>query len=315
MQKIETVTGKVEFSKLKYVLMHEHLKIGYSGWHLDPLAPKYIRTEVLKKSVDRLVELKSHGVNCIVDPCPMELSRDPEFMAEVSQLSGVYIVCSTGFDLEERGHLLAIRRLPMEQILEIYLKEIEEGIGETRIRPGIIKAATGYATITEYEQKCLTAASLASVQSGLPIITHTEGGTMGLEQIQLFKKIGVKANNCLIGHCCANHDLRYHVGIMEEGAYVGFDRFGNEFFTNDRLRIDTLTGLIHMGYTEQLMISCDSVCSYMGRAPFPPESIQNWTPLYIFNGVIPALKEGGVSDKDIDTILSQNPKRYFQTEK
>jgi len=311
MKKIRTVTGEIEISQLNYVLMHEHLKIGYAGWHLDPFSPKYIKEEVKERAVDLLSELKSHGVNCIVDPCPMELGRDPEFMAEISQLSGVYIVCSTGFDLEERGNLLAIRRLSTEQILEIYLKEIEDGIGETGIRPGIIKAATGYNAITSYEEKCLTAASMAASQSGLSIITHTEKGTMGLEQVRLFNQFGVASNKCLIGHCCANHDLSYHVGIMEEGAYVGFDRFGNNFFAKDEMRIGTLTGLIHMGYSKQLMISCDSVCHYMGRMPFPKDSIKNWNPLYIFNGVIPSLREKGVTMEQINTILSDNPKRYF----
>jgi phosphotriesterase-related protein len=309
--KVQTVTGAIEISELRNVLMHEHLKIGYTGWHLDALAPSYVKEDVMNKAVDRLVQLKSYGVNCIVDPCPMELGRDPEFMAEVSIRSGVLIVCSTGFDLEERGHLLAIRKLSSEQIEEIYLKEIQFGIGETGIRPGIIKAATGYNTITPYEDKCLTAAGRASQKTNLPIITHTEKGTMGLEQLQLFKKQGVNPGKCLIGHCCANHDLSYHSRIMDEGALVGFDRFGNEFFTKDSLRLGTICGLIYMGYADQLIISTDSVCSYLGRTPYESELTKNWHPSYIFETVIPMLMERGVKEQDIQAITSENPKRYF----
>src|SRR5699024_1967820 len=136
MEEVQTVTGKVSIEELKYILMHEHLKIGYPGWDLDPFSPKYIRDEVMDRAVNRLKELKSFGVNCIVDPCTMELGRDPEFMAEISIKSGVYIICSTGFDFEARGNLFAIRNMDSNQITEIYLKEINDGIKETGIKPG-----------------------------------------------------------------------------------------------------------------------------------------------------------------------------------
>ncbi|NEU32125.1 phosphotriesterase [bacterium LRH843] len=310
MPKIQTVTGEVKIENLNYILMHEHLQIGYAGWHLDPFSPNYKRQEVIDRAVDRLQELKSYGVDCIVDPCPMELGRDPELMAEVSQRSGVYVVCSTGFDLEVRGKLFAIERLSSEEILEIYMKEIVDGIGDTGILPGIIKAATGHNIITEYEQKCLQAASKASISSGLPIITHTEFGTMGIEQIQLFKTNGVTPGKCIIGHCCANHNTDYHVGIMNHGAIVGFDRFGNEHFSEDKSRINTLYNLLEMGYSEQIIISCDSVCTYLGRFPFKVE-YENWHPRFLFNTVIPQLKDMGIHERDIQNLIKNNPKRYF----
>ncbi|MCM3714334.1 phosphotriesterase-related protein [Alkalihalobacillus oceani] len=310
MGQVQTVTGEVEINDFNYILMHEHLQIGYTGWHLDPFSPKYIRKEIIDRAVDRLQELKTYGVDCMVDPCTMELGRDPELMAEVSQRSGVRIICSTGFDLEARGKLFAIQRLSWEEILEIYLKEITDGIGETGIRPGIIKAATGYNRITEYEEMCLKAASHASRISGIPIITHTEHGTMGPEQVQLFKSEGVNLQKCIIGHCCANHNLDYQLSILDEGALVGFDRFGNEHFSKDRLRIGTLYGLLQMGYSEQIIISCDSVCSYLGRFPFN-EEYENWHPRYLFNSVIPELKQKGIKENDIQNLIQYNPKRYF----
>ena len=42
-------------------------------------------------------------VKTFVDPCAIEMGRDPELMAEVSQRTGMQIVCATGFYKEEAG--------------------------------------------------------------------------------------------------------------------------------------------------------------------------------------------------------------------
>lgn len=72
---------------------------------------------------------------------------------------------------------------------------------------------------------------------------------MGPEQAQAFKRYGVAPNRCLIGHCCANSDLRYQKAILDEGVYVGFDRFGNSWHGDDYFRMATLAALIHMGFS------------------------------------------------------------------
>jgi phosphotriesterase-related protein len=213
--------------------------------------------------------------------------------------------------LEVRGKLFAIRTLSSDQILEIYLKEITDGIGDTGIRPGVIKAATGNGVITEYEERCLTAAGKAAAMTGLPIVTHTENGSMGLEQLKIFKSAGANPGKCLIGHSCFNHNLQYHVSIMKEGGMVGFDRFGLERLADDRLRLATLAGLLHLGYSNQLIVSCDSVAIYQGRAPLDGPDVRNWKPSYIFYGVIPTLKEWGVKSSDIENMLRHNPRRLF----
>ena len=118
-------------------------------------------------------------------PVQSSWGRNPVFMQEMSVKSGVQIMCSTGFDLEARGYLSAFRTATAEEIRDIYLYEIENGIGPERIKPGIIKVATGYGQITDYEDRCIHAACMASIQSGLPIITHTEKGTMGPNRLVL----------------------------------------------------------------------------------------------------------------------------------
>ena len=88
MDSVQTVTGPAAIADLGVTLVHEHLLIGYPGWFMDALAPRFDRASALGRTVDRLKELRSFGVETFVDPCPIDLGRDVEFAADVSQASG-----------------------------------------------------------------------------------------------------------------------------------------------------------------------------------------------------------------------------------
>lgn len=207
----------------------------------------------------------------------------------------------------------AFRGASANDISEIYLEEIENGIGPAKIKPGIIKVATGYNQITDYEMRCIEAACIASKKTNLPIITHTEKGTMGDEQIRAFKKFGVDPKRCIIGHCCANTDIRYHKSIFDEGCYIGYDRFGNKWHGDDYFRLATLTALVHAGFSDRLFLGTDSV-AYLLKAFPQKRDTSDWTPMYLFRYVIPELKKRGVSQEAIDNMMSNNAKRFFKGE-
>lgn len=310
---IQTTTGLFPIDKLENVLMHEHIVLGYAGWFYDPRCAEFDHDTAEKQTLDRLKKLRDRGVNLVVDPCPIELGRNPAFMQEMSVKSGVQIMCSTGFDLEARGCMSAFRNATAQELSEIYLYEIENGIGPEKVKPGIIKVATGYGAITDYEDRCIQAACIASLQSGLPIITHTEKGTMGPEQARAFKKYGVAPNRCLIGHCCANPDLRYHKAMFDEGVYVGFDRFGNSWHGDDYFRMATLTALIHMGFSDRLFIGTDSVAFLLKALP-GNRDYRYWDPVRLFDVIIPELKQRGATDQDIKNLTRDNAKRFFTGE-
>lgn len=100
---IQTTTGIFPIEKLENVLMHEHIVLGYAGWFYDPRCAEFNHAVAEQQTLDRLKKLRDRGVNLVVDPCPIELGRNPAFMQEMSAKSGVQIMCSTGFDLEARG--------------------------------------------------------------------------------------------------------------------------------------------------------------------------------------------------------------------
>jgi phosphotriesterase-related protein len=230
---VHTATGTCRPAELGLTLMHEHLIIGWPGWESDTVAPPFDRREAKRLCVDRMLELKELGVSSLVDPCPIDLGRDVEFAAEVSQASGVHIVCATGLYKEESGAAAYYKFRgaftdAVSEMTEIFVNEVTEGIGSTGIKAGVIKVATGPHQITPYERSVIIAAARAHKATGAPITTHTDEGTMGREQLAILSEEGVDPKRVVIGHSCGSADLRYHTDMLDCGAYLGFDRFGLE---------------------------------------------------------------------------------------
>jgi phosphotriesterase-related protein len=318
MKSINTGTGSVNADKLGTTLMHEHLLIGLAGWELDTQAPRFERKTALKAAVDRLKELKDLGLGTFVDPCPNDIGRDVQFMAEVGYASGVNVVCSTGLYKEDLGNTAYFKHRSLEEISDILVSEIKDGVGDTGIKAGLIKCATGKDNITEYEQKCLRAASRAAKKTGTPITTHTEDGTMGREQLDIFAEEGVDLAHVIIGHSCGSSDLKYHTDMLDRGCLLGFDRFGLDILHPDRLRMAALIGLAGIGFEKQIVLSHDSVACWLGREmkeldPKIEKGVRNWHPAHIFKNILPALKEAGVGQHKIDSMLVDNPRRFFET--
>jgi phosphotriesterase-related protein len=322
MEWINTVTGRARPEELGTTLVHEHLLIGFPGWFMDALAPPFVRADVMARAVDRMQELIGFGVRTFLDPCPMDLGRDVEFMAEVAQRSGMRIVCTTGAYKQSEGISYTFGALPVEEIEAIYIKELTEGIGTTGIRAGLIKCATGSGPINDYEKKLLTAAGRAAAKVGCPVITHTDGALLGPEQIELLTAQGMPSHRILVGHSDGRDDHDYHRSLADRGAYVGFDRFGIESIIPDEKRMQSVCKMIEAGYTRSVCLSHDATCgAWLGRPVFGGRfavrgeqiaaAMPNWEPTHLFKRILPKLRERGVREADIQTMLVDNPRRYF----
>ena len=116
----------------------------------------------------------------------------------------------------------------------------------------------------------------------------------------------------IVGHSCGSSDVHYHLEMLDRGAVLGFDRFGLEILHPDRERLAVLIGLLGIGFARQLVLSHDTVWCWRGRAPkLPPDLLPIWKPTYVFETIVPRLREAGVSDEKIHTMLVENPRRYF----
>jgi phosphotriesterase-related protein len=315
MEQINTATGTISPDQLGLTLMHEHLCVGWGGWELDCAVPKFDRKAALAKCVEQMKQLRDLGLQSFVEAAPMDLGRNAALAAEVSAASGVNVICATGLYKEDLGSPSYFRERTADDIAEVFTIEITKGIGETGIKAGIIKCATGAGRISPYEEKCLRAAARAHRRTGVPITTHTDVGTMGREQLDIFAAEGVDLKHVIVGHSCGASDLRYHTDMLDRGCYLGFDRFGLDILHPDRLRIAELIGLVGIGFERQIILSHDSVACWLGRGPeINPEVLRlvaNWNPTHIFKNIIPALRKAGVPQEKIDVMMVENPRRFF----
>lgn len=315
---VQTVTGGVRPEALGCTLIHEHVLIGFPGWNLDGLAPRFDRREAMARAIDQMQQLRDLGVGTFVDPCPMDLGRDVEFLAELSQRSGLQIVCTTGAYFEAEGITHTFRHLPVEEITAIYIKEIAEGVGDTGIRAGAVKIATGAHRISDYERKLVQAGARAARETGVPLISHTQEGSCGHEQIDLVTGEGVAAERLVVGHSDGVDDHEYHRALAERGAFVGFDRFGITLILPDDVRVKNVLKLAQSGHIRNILLSHDSIVCWQGRpVPFANRyeevlaMLPDWRPTSILTKIVPQLRAGGLGEADIATILVDNPRRFF----
>ncbi len=317
MRVVQTVTGPCAPDDLGLTLMHEHLLIGWPGWEAEAAADRAARREHGARCIDRMHELRELGVRTLLDPCPIDLGRDVELMAEVAAATGVRIVCATGLYKEDQGAAAYFKFRTSfgdatKEMTDVFVRELTEGVGETGIRAGVIKVATGAHRITPYEEAVLRAAARAHRATGAPITTHTDEGTMGPQQLDILESEGVPPHAVVVGHSCGSSDVGYHLRMLDRGAYLGFDRFGLEILHPDRERLAALIGLLGVGFERQLVLSHDTVWCWRGRAPtLPPGALPDWQPTYVLKTIVPRLRDAGVAEAKIRTMLVENPRRYF----
>lgn len=314
---VNTVTGPASTAELGRTLIHEHVLIGFPGWFMDARQPPFRRAEAVERVVDAFQALHQHDVRTVIDPCPMDMGRDVELYAEVSRKSGINLICATGAYTEAMGIPFTLNALSVDQITEIFIKEVEVGVGETGIKAGIIKIATGEGAVTPYERKLLTAAARAAKFTGVPLLSHTERCTCGHDQIDIATGEGVRSSSLVVGHSCGTKDLDYQKSLAERGAYVGFDRFGVEFEVPDSVRMVNFKAMVDAGHRDRVMVSHDSVSCWMGAiGNLDPIQLKNASPnhnlTHLFENIFPELQNMGMSRDNLERIITNNPRAFFE---
>jgi phosphotriesterase-related protein len=320
MPEISTVTGKITPDHLGITLTHEHMVLAFPGWENDSLSLRFNLSEMGEVCSQALGRVKEYGVKTIIDATPAELCRNVELDKIVSEKTGLNIICATGAYSEYggipcyfrfRGQLMDI----VTELYESFMQELTIGIARTGIKAGVIKVATGKGSISPYEEKALRAAARAQKETGVPIITHTEEGTMGPEQVDLLVGEGVDPGKIVVGHMCGNSNLQYQASVISKGAYAAFDRWGIETLYPDNLRKATLLGLLGLGHDGHIVLSQDCNALMLGRPYVPPDYVlalvANWSYTHIFQNIIPQLKAAGVTSAQVDQMLIGNPRSIF----
>jgi phosphotriesterase-related protein len=196
---------------------------------------------------------------------------------------------------------------------DMFVRDIEHGIADTGIKAAILKCATDEPGVTPGVERVLRAVAQAHRQTGVPISTHTHAATRrGLEQQRIFAEEGVDPTRVVIGHSGDTTDIAYLEELIAQGSYIGMDRFGVDAFLGFEDRVATVATMCERGHADRMVLSHDASC-YFDALPEAtlPVALPNWHYLHISNDVIPALKQRGVTDEQLTTMLVDNPKAIF----
>ena len=229
--KINTVLGTISPNELGITLMHEHILYGYPGWEGDQTVAPFNPEVIIDNAVKTLEELKRYGLKSYVDATPLDGGRNVDILRRVSERTGINIICSTGYYYEDEGATSYWKfRASFGdvgcELYELFKREVTEGILNTGIRAGVIKVGSSSGKITSYEKLILKAAAEVSRDTGVPIITHTQNGTMAPEQADFLIANGADPKRLQIGHMSDNLNLEYQEETLKRGSYISWDRMG-----------------------------------------------------------------------------------------
>jgi phosphotriesterase-related protein len=243
----------------------------------------------------------------------MFLGRDVNFMRRVAEQTGLQVVPCTGIYTYDHLPQFFLSRTP-EQIADMFVADIEEGIQGTDIKAAFIKCAADEPGVNENVEKVHRAAAKAQVRTGVPIMAHSRPlSDTAPRQIEIFEEEGVDLSRVQIAHCGDSPDADYVESLIDKGVWVGLDRYGLEMYLPYDQRQAVTLALLERGYADRVFLSADS-CATIDWFPFEvieqlvkAGSAKDWDIRIVPQRVVPDLKEAGVTDDQIDQMMVRNP--------
>src|SRR5690349_382434 len=302
--------------------MHEHVYV-LSTEHVHNYGNDWWDEEAMvARAIDKLNAVYAKGIRTIVDPTVWGLGRDIPRMQRIAAQTELNIIVAAGlYAYEELPQQYAYRGPGLlldipEPMVTDFTRDIVDGIGSTGVKAAFLKCCVEAPGLTPGVERIARAVARTSVETGAPITVHTSGPTQsGRLAVDLFRKEGVDLTKVVIGHAGDSNDLDYLMELADTGATLGMDRFGLDLFNPTSERIKTIAALATRGYADRMVLSHDASCfiDYFGAAHDEARAAAapNWHFEHITDDVIPALLASGVTQAQIDTMMIENPVRYF----
>ncbi len=316
---VQTFSGAIAPDELGLTLMHEHIFVRDHELERNLPSIEWDRDAAVERAVRGLSMLHGLGVRTVVDLTVVGLGRDVRLVAEVADRVPIRIVASTGlyagdtlplyFRFHGPGRLVD----EPEPLVDLLVRDIEDGIGGTAVRAGMIKVVSEGTRPSESEQRVLSAAAVAQERTDVPITTHSVPSLRnGLEQQAFLCGRGVPANRIVIGHSGDSDDLDYLRAIMDLGSTIGVDRFGMEHVQGDRVRIENVVALVRQGYADRIILSHDAAFYSHATPPsWRAHHAPRWHMEHLFVSILPELRRRGVTSPEIDQMMIANPRRLL----
>lgn len=304
---VMTVRGVIDGEDLGVVDYHEHLYFDAPDWLLRE--DRDFRLNSVERSAEELRSWARAGGRTLIEMSAIDFGRNVRQVVRIADLvPDVHVVVITGYNKPYFCDR-AILNQDEDAMVRNCIRDIETGIDGTGVKAGIVKGGSGYNTFQEADRKLMRIAAKVHVKTGVPVMTHTEAGTMGYDQVSFLDAQGVPPDRVCLSHMDRNPDFWEHRRIAETGAYLGYDCPGKVKYGPDEMRIDVLKRMIDAGLGDRILLGND-----LGR-PSYWRSYGGGPGLdFVLTRFVPRLREEGVSDTAIQDLLENNPRRFLAGE-
>jgi predicted metal-dependent phosphotriesterase family hydrolase len=301
---VMTVLGPIDDGDLGVTLPHEHFQLDL--YRMSRSRDGYV--DDLELAIEETKAFSDAGGRTIVDLTTDDFGRDPEMLARVAREANVNVIMGCG---HYRNPYLpaSLEKLSVRAVTEWILHEIEHGVGDTGIKPGVIgENGVEREWVTPIEERALRGAGRAQVQTGLPMSLHATMCPVGLELLTILEEEGVDLRQVVVSHCDNYPHADFHEAVAKRGAYVEFDRHDPRWGWEEKHRISLMRELADRGYLDRILMSHD-ICHKSERAEYGGPGYT-----YVIREALPLFHEAGFSDQELEMITVENPRRWLSGE-
>lgn len=305
---VNTVLGPVEPGELGVTSVHEALLAVVPGaqYGYDIVMD---RAEIFDSLHGQLTEFRDLGGGALVDSTGMFSGRDLPLYEALSRATGVHLIASTGLGPEETlgGYFLTPQTnpptpWPAEKFADLFEREATEGMVvprvERRAPAGLVTIVTSDSGTTATDTSLVRGGARAAHASGLPISLRSGRDTV--PDLDAVLAEGLPAHRVVVGGLDRADAISAGtaVTVAELGAYVALDHLGGDTGT----ALDLIVDLVERGFAHRVLLSSNATGVSVG-ARGRPIGFGG-----ILRDVVPALRDRGLDQSNLDQMLVSNPR-------
>jgi predicted metal-dependent phosphotriesterase family hydrolase len=292
---IMTVNGAISPDKMGFTLTHEHALVDFTGAGVEN--PDRANPEdTFKLILPHLKRLKGLGCQTLVECTPAYIGRDPILLRRFSQATGLHILTNTGYYAAGNAKFIpqSAYQETSSQIAARWIKEWNDGIDGTGIRPGFIKIGIDAGPLKPIARKIGEAAAKTSKATGLTIAAHKGDSISGMAMLELIIQQGANPKSFILVHSQGDWKLESRIKAAAMGAWISIDAIRPD---NIAANLQKVLSMKQAGFLNRVLISHDA---YWVKGKI------NGSYDTIITTFIPALKNSGFSQSDINQLLIKN---------
>jgi len=306
--RVMTVSGPIPPEKVGFTLPHEHT--GIYLWHVPDRWDYWELTPDEIAIADELHDYRRRCGSTLVDLTLPGVGRDPGRLRRLASRTGLHVVMGTGWYRESYYPAEAqIDRRSVDDLAAEMIREFDEGVDGSGIRPGIIgEIGTDKPWVSAREERVHRAAARAAIATGMAISTHGVQSPVALAQLRVFEEEGVDPARVVIGHADSYPVLDHYLAILERGANLEFDFIGHRFASEEAAEprlVELIIELLERGYGSQVLLSQD-VCH---NSQLKANGGFGYT--YLQQHFLPTLRTAAAGEGELARITIDNPRRLL----